>query len=393
MTKAARAAPALAVAAALLLSAPPAAAHGAAPPADYLARLLSDYSDDWTGAVDGHNVIALDGYTQWNESLGGDVVVLRLILDGGWARTSAATGTPELAEHVTFKANGKDQEYALHTEDNHEFSVELGFKAVRGPFPQPTADGTADGTRFFVEGLIPFGDLGVKAGDSLSGFFVQGEAGDAEADAMPQYDVVPGGAVPPASDDVHSDIGAWTLPGTDRYVKATAPSAPGSVPLSGDLVVNATLANQFNESQSVMAMAYGDGVLVGFGAAPATNSSMGMLDLAALKSGSLALHVARDPHAAAPAGNTTNAGHMHGNATSAPAAAASPSRGTVTLVVTSSLGGHQALTLQFDVAQPPPAMTNSTTGHQHEGSKDSPSPALPLLVIALSALVLRRRRA
>jgi hypothetical protein len=389
MTKAARAASALAVAAALLLSAPLAAAHGAAPPADYLTRLLSDYSDDWFGTVDGHNVIALDGYTQWNESLGGDVVVLRLILDGGWARTSAATGTPELAEHITFQANGKDQEYAIHTEDNQEFSAELGFKAVRGPFPQLTADGTQDGTRFFVEGLIPFGDLGVKAGDALGGFFVQGEAGDSEADAMPQYDVVPGGTVPSASDDVHSDVGTWTVPGTDRYVKTAVPSTLGAVPVSGDLVVNATFANQFNESQSVMAMAYGDGVLVGFGAAPATNSSMGMLDVAALKSGALALHVARDTRAtAAPAtGNTT---HAHGNAT----AASAPSQGVVTLVVTSSLGGHQALALRFDVAQPPATASNATTehdDHDHEGSKDSPSPALPLVAVALAMVLLRRR--
>lgn len=390
MTKAARAASALALAAALLLSAPPASAHGAAPPADYLTRLLSDYSDDWFGTVDGHNVIALDGYTQWNESLGGDVVVLRLIMDGGWARTSAATGTPELAEHVTFKANGVDQEYAIHTEDNQAFSAELGFKAVRGPYPQLTADGTPDGARFFVEGLIPFADLGVKAGDPLSDFFVQGEAGDGEGDAMPQYDVVPGGTVPSAADDVHSDVGTWAVPGTDRYVKAAAAAPAAPVPLTGDLVVNVTLANAFNESQSVMAMAYGDGVLVGFGAAASANNSMGMLDLAALKSGALALHVARATTPAT-AANGTGATHAH-NATAAPAT----TQGTVRLVITSSLGGHQVLPLDLAIEQPPAPATNETAehDHDHEDEKDSPAPALPLLAGALALLaILRRRRA
>src|ERR1041385_3949340 len=125
MTKSLRLAP-LALIASLLLSAVPASAHGAAPPADYLTRLLSDNSDDWLGVQDGHNVIALDAYPQYNDSLG-NVLVLRLILDGGYAK--AGSTNPELAEHITFKANGKDQELAVHTEDNKEFAVELGFAA------------------------------------------------------------------------------------------------------------------------------------------------------------------------------------------------------------------------------------------------------------------------
>jgi hypothetical protein len=393
MTKAAPAASALGLAALLLLSVPPAAAHGAAPPADYLARLLSDYSDDWFGVADGHNVIALDGYTQWNESLGGDVVVLRLVLDGGWARTSAATGTPELAEHVTFQAKGVDKEYAIRTEDNQAFEAELGFKAVRGPFPQLTADGTQDGTRFFVEGLAPFADLGIQAGDALSGFFVQGEAGDGEGDAMPQYDLAPGGAVPAASDDVHSDVGSWAVPGTDRYVKSTLGAVPGPVPRSGDLAVGVSFANAFNESQSVMAMAYaGDGLLAGFGGAPSTNVSMGMLDLAALKSGSLSLHVARA--SPAPAASNSSAAttaaqpHPHGNATAATA------KGTVRLVVTSSLGGHQVVDLTLDVEQPPAPAMNETAGHEHGSAeaKGSPSPAVPALALAVAAVAIALRR-
>ena len=384
---------ALALLSLLAAAVPAATAHGAAPPMDYVTRILSDYSDDWlsfssngqaVAPKDGHNLIALDAYPQWNASLGGDVVVFRLVMDGGWMTGSSK---PELAEHITFKANGKDQELAIHTEDNAAFTSELGFKAVRGPFVQTTADrSTADGSRFYVEGLMPFSELGIKAGDSLSGFFVQGEAGDGEGDAMPQDDLAVAGTPDATGDSVHFDIGSWVVPAPSRYVTASAAAPKGPVPAAGDLAVDVTVGNAFNESQSVMAMAYGDSVWTSFQGAPAGNTSMAMLDLAGLKSGTLTLHLARatGPGAAAMPG-------MAMADTGAPA----PQHGGVSLVLTSNLGGRTVLPLDLQVAQPTPAANATMThDHDHAPAKKSPAPGVAVLpALALAAVLLRRRRA
>lgn len=216
------------VAALLLAMVPAASAHGAAPALPYLTRLLSDHSDDWLGVQDGHNLIALDAYATYNETLGGNTLVLRIIMDGGYAQANSAH--PDLAEHVMFKVKGKDQNLAVHTEDNAKFEVEDGFQAVRGPYPQLKADGTPDGSRFFVEGLIAYRALGADVGDAATDWFVQGEAGDGDGDAMvqgyaPGYDepaCTVGGPV--AGQCVAFNIGTYNLRAPDYYATLDVPS-------------------------------------------------------------------------------------------------------------------------------------------------------------------------
>jgi hypothetical protein len=346
----------------VLLAVPtPAAAHGAAPPPSYLTRLLSDHSDDWLGVQDGHNLIALDAYPAYNASLGGDVLVLRLVMDGGYAR--AGSSSPELAEHITFKAAGKEQELAIHTEDNQEFSSELGFQAVRGPFPQLAASGEPDGERFFVEGLVRLSALGVKAGDALTDFFVTGEAGDGEGDLMPQ-------GLAPGYDDpmgVGFDIGTYTLPGVDTYAKATpALPAGATVPLAGTLAIPIEVRNLVKDTaQTVTARASGSGLVATFGSAAKADGSV---DVPANGTGKLDLQVAQLPGGA-------------------------PASATLTLEVTTSLGGHQVITLPLKAAQPPPPATNTTAGTTSASTtKSSPAAGLGIGAVLLAAAVVARRR-
>jgi hypothetical protein len=402
MTKAGQALSAMLLLGSVLSMAVPASAHGAAPALPYMTRLLADYNDDWLGVQDGHNLVALDAYPQYNATLG-DVLVLRLIMNGGWAPQSAATGTPALAEHVTFKANGQDKEFAFTTEDNLAFASEVGFDAVRGPFPQMDAAGAPDGERFFVEGLATFASLAVKPGDALSDWLVTGEAGDSEGDVMPQGQApgVPetcGGALA----CVAYDIGSYTLPGLDAYATASAPATIPRVPAVGEATFNLTIANLVNSTaQSVMVMAMGEGVAVSFDGVPVSADAMGMLDLQGSASGSLQVHVARlapftgGNHTGNHTGNRT-AGH--GDSTSN-ATAATHSEGTVTFNVTTSLGGHQVLVVALQIEPSAAPMANETLEHDHDhdnegNEKDSPGLGLLLLIAALACIVvaLRRRR-
>lgn len=164
---------------------PSSAAHAAPDPPEWMTRLLHDFNDDWGGddgqglTRDGHDIFALDLQEAYNATLGGNVLVFRLSLNFGY---NADATKPELKEVLTFKAKGQAVAKEFRTSDNQKFQGT--FDAVSGPFPMLKSDGTRDGGRFYVEGALKYDTLGLKVGDKISDFFVQGYAGTQAADHM-----------------------------------------------------------------------------------------------------------------------------------------------------------------------------------------------------------------
>jgi hypothetical protein len=366
----------------LLGLAVPASAHAAAPPASYLTRVLADYNDDWLGVQDGHDLVALDAYAAYDVASGGDSLVLRLILSGGYAQVGSAN--PELSESITFTAGGQAHEVTVSTSDNVAFTATGA--TLRGPFPQLTADGEPDGARFYVEALVPFSALGVQAGDAATGFFVTGRAGETDADLMPQ------GAAPGYPDPLGTGfaIDSYTLPSPAGFVTVAVADAEPVVPAAGELQLEVDLTNLVPDTaQTVTVSLQGDGVLAGFAAGPSATSANASIDLAAGGAETTTLFLAREHHE-----ETDAQGHGHGNAT-APAHAANQ----LTIEVWTDLGGHQVLTVSLHVEQPAPAASNATEAghddhdHGHEEEKDAPGVGIAAFVAAIAVAVALRRRA
>jgi hypothetical protein len=213
---------------AALLSATPAAAHGAPSARSYETRLLSDYSDDWPGTQDGHNLIALDAHEEYNATLADNVLVLRLWWSGGWVDTAPAPDpTPKeaLRDEVLFTSRGRAYSFNFTTADNLVFGGT--FDAVHQPVPVLKDDGTQDSGRFTVEGLVTFSHLGLRAGDRLTGWAVHGFAGTAAGDNMPQGTVAQEPVDPMG---IAFNIGTFALSDPDYYAALSTPQMAGAEP-------------------------------------------------------------------------------------------------------------------------------------------------------------------
>lgn len=204
--------------AALLAFASAAAAHPGRDPYDYEIRLLHDCNDDWGGhstVNDGHDLIALDLQEAYDDALDSDVVIFRLMMNGGY---NSDTTRPELKESVTLKVGSTTVTKEIRTSDNAAFTG--SFDAVRGPFPVKNNEGNTDGNRFAVEAVAKLSTLVAQVGTKVSAFAVQGYAGTAKADQMPGGYTTGGQTItscPPAAEAADYTRPEFTLAGPSKY--------------------------------------------------------------------------------------------------------------------------------------------------------------------------------
>jgi hypothetical protein len=337
----------------VLLWAPGVQAHPAPDPRDFEVRLLHDYSDDWGGhsvISDGHDLIALDVQEAYDAALGVDSLYFRLLMNGGY---NSDTTKPELKDVLTFKAAGKPVTFDYRTTDNTKFSGT--FDAVRGPAPVYKSDGTADGSRYAVTGVLRLTTLGVAAGAAISDFKVQGYAGtytQAGQDIETE---------PPSEQTDHAKYvrASYTLAGPTQYVDLVVDPAKIAFEPGKQSTITLTLRSQLKETQTVNLSASLPAGLTG------TFHPAATAELASKAETILHFYV-----------------DGSGSASSGPA----------TIVVTSSLGGRETGTSQIDVAPPATSTAASSSSPSPAKKGESPAPAAFLTLLAIAAVLMRRGR-
>lgn len=217
-------------------SAPAADGHGAPPPPKYMTRLLHDCNDDYfqgdaVAAKDGHDLIALDLREAFDKALDRDVLIFRLVMNGGFG----GNGNPTLKDEVRFSVGGATKTYRFTTTDNKAFSGT--FDRIDGPAPSLTAEGTPDGQRFYVEGVLTLATVGATAGQRLEGYRVDSYVDAQVRDYMPgTYKTEAGAdapdavACPDGGSQTKYASGPYTIRGPIQYVKAVL--EPGSMVLA-----------------------------------------------------------------------------------------------------------------------------------------------------------------
>lgn len=158
-------------------------AHAAPAARSFETRIMHDHNDDSTFLIvqgkHGFDAIALDVREGFDIGTG-PVIIFRLLLNGGCnSNPNAPAECPELSHVVTFKADGAEQSVKFATPDGGET---WGGDAPRyeGPFS------INDGDRFAIEAWVPWSQIGVTAGSALTDWFVEGYAGTTTADNMPE---------------------------------------------------------------------------------------------------------------------------------------------------------------------------------------------------------------
>ncbi len=199
---------------ALLLTSlvPLADAHAAPAARSFETRIMHDHNDD-SGFLTAQNkhgfdAIALDVREGYDLSTG-PVMIFRLMLNGGCNTSPLAGECPELSHVVKFKADGEEQSVRFATADG---GATWSGDAARFEGPLDLNDGT----RFAVEAWVPMASIGV--GSVLTDWFVEGYAGTATADNMPE------GAVPGYDDplDAAFVVESYTVKAPDFYLAAEA---------------------------------------------------------------------------------------------------------------------------------------------------------------------------
>lgn len=351
----------LAVLAALLLAAP-AGAHGPPPLRDQDQRLLADHNDDCGGdSAAGlancrgtHDLVGLDVREAHDATLG-DVVIFRLLLNGG--------DTGQLKDTLTFKAGSASKTFELTTSNNQAFTG-TGFDRVVGP------TSINDGTRFAIEGLVQRDSLG-PTGTLLADFDVVATRDGTRGDFMPGTYTTLAGPAPTGSSEQNDPASyerpSYALRGPGYYANAALP-AIASVAVGASTELTVTFSNLLKNTPQSLAVATtgADGVQAWF--------SVGAPD------GSLAFDLGK--------GATT----MRTLVLTGTEAGAS---GTLTLTLTSSLGGRSVHTLAYTVTEAPtspsPTEPPATPSASSTPSKDAPGPGLPLALGLLAFAGLRRR--
>ena len=350
----------------LLVLAPLAGAHGPPAKRDQDFRLLADHNDDCggdSGALPNcrgsHDLIGLDVLERHDGGLG-DVVVFRFFLNGG---------SGSLKDVLTLKADGAAKSFELRTSDNKRFEGS-GFDAVGPPVD------LNDNGRFLVEASVRLSTLG-GPGVRLTDYRVEASSGAAKGDVMPGcYHNALDQRVPDSHcsgtaenpDTVHFvRTTGYALTGPTYYATVTLPASV-QVPADGEEVVEVRLATPFRNTAQLATLTVegADGFTATWvganGAAPAEE------DLLKGGSATAELRLRGDGH--------------------------DPATGTLTLTVSTSLGGRSVHTLPYEiVGTPPPTGTPSGDPGGAGGSKDSPPPAAALLSVGLLALARLRRNA
>lgn len=345
------------------LVAPMAAAHGAPNPPEWMTRLLADYNDDFGGpdghsAVrDGHDLIALDIQEAYNATLAKDTLVFRFALNYGWDGDSSR---PELRDVLTFKAKGQTVTRELRTNDNQAFTGT--FDAVSAPEPVKKSDGTVDGARFYFSAMVRYETLGVKVGDKLSDFFVQGHAGTAMADHMVGGYTVGSQRIDQEPPSEQSDPQAYRrseypLRGPVMYARSDLDKGAATLRPGDNVTVTWRITNTVGRPQTfVLAAASPSGVKVGMHSSQYSESR-------------LVINIQPGVTATVHVYLTASAGAKSG---------------PVGLDLETSLGGHMQETVDVTVGDG--AGTGSSTGGS-AAAKGSASVALPATLAGLAAAV------
>ncbi|MFA5943900.1 MAG: hypothetical protein WC876_05485 [Candidatus Thermoplasmatota archaeon] len=364
---------------ALVLMAPLAAAHGAPAAKDQDTRLLADHNDDCGGDEAGtlgncratHDLVALD--VRERHDGGQDVVVFRFFLNGG----TAADG---LRDVLTLKADGAAKTFELRTTNNVDFQG-TGFDSVS------KAQSASDGTRFIVEATVKRANLGAVA-SKLTDFKVDAFRGTTSGDYMPGgYNGPLGQVSDPAQSPATNRIASCLKPGTQQIEQATCYRLRGSgyyisiddvgaqtVAANAERIVQLKLRNELaNTPQSLtITVAGADGIRARFHDA---NAQLGegysdSLRIDLPKSGSTFSHLALDE------------GQVGAS-------------GTLTVTVTTDLGGRSQQTVPYTVSDAPATTSESSSTSPpptDDGGNGIPAPAPALLVLALAAAALAARR-
>lgn len=240
---------------ALLLAAIPAGqAHAAPDPPDYMTRLLHDYNDDWggdqAGSRDGHDIMALDLQEAYNATMGQNVLVFRLTMNFGYTGSQR----PELREVFTFQAKGSQVSKEFKTTDNQKFTGT--FDAVNGPYHALTADGSRDGTRFYLEGIMKYSTLSVNVGDKISNFFVQGYAGPDKRDHMVGGFTFGGQTVDQPPPEEQSQPASYkrqdvALAGPTQYATLKADPVEAAAETGDNTTITLTVKNKLSRPQTI----------------------------------------------------------------------------------------------------------------------------------------------
>jgi hypothetical protein len=368
---------ALTLALALLLASPLVAAHGAPATKDQDTRLLADHNDDCGGdnagelpnCSDTHDLIALD--VREKSEGGRDVVVFRFFLNGG----KASTG---LRDVLSLKADGAAKTFELRTTNNQDFQG-TGFDSIS------KAASISDGTRFVVEATVRRDAL-APVGGKLTDFKVEAYVGSTNGDYMPggYHSLSPTGADPPQSPATNRIAGClkpgtqqleqshcYRLRGPGYYVTIDDPGAQ-DVETGAESIVQLALRNELRSTPQALTLtiAGADGVRARFhdpGAASGEGYSDTMrIDLPG--GGSTSTHVALD--------------QGEDGAT-----------GTLTVTVTTDLGGLSQVSVPYTVHAGAAPADASPTGGSEDDSKGLPGPAPLILALGLvvAAIAARRR--
>lgn len=215
-----------ATALAALLTTGGASGHGAPIILDVEVHLLHDAGSDASALYDGYDVTDVHG-REARLPDGSEGIILRINLYGGFGPAPVAdelsimvgmTGDPDAGQHAfTLRTtNGVDWEGDARI---HELSVE--------------PDGFA-GTNVILQVFVPYEDLGVAPGQSVTDFWIESRAGDAVVDLAPGGWALPLPGAPILDEESKIMLAAWTLQGPLGYTTTTATTAGRSLRLDID---------------------------------------------------------------------------------------------------------------------------------------------------------------
>jgi hypothetical protein len=349
---------------------PAVSAHGITPSPELpFIKLLEDRSDDCGpevgGTSDCHGADALIGLTlqqKWDGSQ--DQMVFRFYLDKGKSYP--------VTDILTFNSPAGSKTLALHSTDDSHFDAAGGdFDSVGNA--QPIA---GQGSRFLVDGTVSFAKLGLKAGDTITNFKVQSKSNGNVGDDMPGSCTNTVGPCTAPDDGTiikGGGSGSFTLAGSAYYSTITADGA-GDVAEGSEHIVQLTLENpvidglRFPPQTFTLSVSGADGVTARFHD-PNSPSGTGYSETTSID---------------LPAKGTTIA-HL---AVQGDRAGAS---GTLTVTVTTNLGGHTVLPVPYTVGDS--GATSDGGGQSTAAGKHSPGLAPLALLTVLALLAAARRRA
>lgn len=347
------------VAAILLLTALlafPAAAHGPPAKRDQDTRLLADHNDDCGGhgptdperCRGTHDLVGLD-LTESHDATHGDVVRLRLIVNGGEGQRR---------DVVTFTAGGATKTFELRTPDNAAFTG-TGFVTVTSG-PAMNADGTRDGDRVVVEGTIRLADLG-GAGTLIDDVEVQAYTGGTPGDFMPggYYNTLGQPVMDPAQGDEATNFertAGYVLRGPSYYVSIAAPAIQVGSGSTRDVEVTLTNGLRGKAQTATLSVMPPAGITATWNGAPTAT-----VDLSGGGSATALLRVQAD---------------------------ATATSGTLDVVAVTDLGGRTVVQVPLGVRSGPHETAQTT-----QAAEDAPAASALLMLVLLATLAAARRRA